>query len=121
VGPVANMVGEGGVGIASTWDMVAEEGAGTASTWDMVAEEGAGIASAEDTIAEEGVGTASTEDTVAEVVDRVGWVERLGGATEIPSSSRTLRTLQYSVRKELNKEFEHTQSALNLRHQTRAP
>ena len=90
MGPVADMVGEGGVGIASAWDIVAEEG----------------------------VETASTKDTVAEVVDRVGWVERLGGATEVPSSSRILRTLQYSVRKELNKEFEHTQSALNLRHQT---
>jgi hypothetical protein len=78
VGAGIEVWSEDGVRTAS-----AEEGAGKAS-----AEEGAGKASAK-----EGAGKASAEDTAAEEVDRVGWAERLGGATETPSSSRTLKTL----------------------------
>ena len=76
-------------GSASVGDTVAEEGAGSASTEDTTAEEGAGTASAEDTTAEEGAGTASAADGTVEVEGRV----RLGGATEVCSSSRTLRAL----------------------------
>ena len=79
------------VGIAST------EIAGIASV------EIAGIASAEiaGIASEEIAGTASAGDTVVEEI--AGRMERLGGATEVPSSSKTLKALWYLVRKEFNK------------------
>ena len=50
-----------------------------------------GRASADDTVFKKRVKRASTDDTVAE--ERAGWIECLGGATEVPSSSKTLRAL----------------------------
>ena len=60
-------------------------------------DKGAGIASA---VTDKGAGIAFTRDTGSE---GAGWVEHLGGVTEIPSSSKTLRALGYLVRNELNK------------------
>ena len=56
------------------------------------------------------VGTASTE-----IVDGIaGGMEHLGGATEVPSSSKTLKALWYGSEKNNHSNFELMLLALNL-------
>ena len=95
-------------------------GSSTAAIAGTASAEIAGTASAEivGTASAEIVGTASTETAgtaSAEIVDGIaGGMEHLGGAMELPSSSKTLKALWYGSEKNNHSDFELTLLALNL-------